>query len=169
MARGNSWRGVCMRIAIGRHSHGATFITPIILITITKGPPSSSSSSSSLWTKYRECKQLISVKPCLQNKTRIIVRMWSCEGWLVRAVLTHRPYATRSGIFSLYHQKQNILFMPPEAEYSLYGTRSGIFSMPPEVEYFLYATRSGIFSLCHQKWNIFSMQPSAIFSLCHQK
>ena len=98
-ARGNSWRGVCMRIAIGRHSHGATFITPIILITITKGPPSSSSSSS-LWTKYRECKQLISVKPCLQNKTRIIVRMWSCEGWLVRAVLTHRPYATRSGIFS---------------------------------------------------------------------
>ena len=100
VARGNSWRGVCMRIAIGRHSHGATFITPIILITITKGPPSSSSSSSPLWTKCRECKQLISVKPCLQNKTRIIVRMWSCEGWVVRAVLTHRPYATRSGISS---------------------------------------------------------------------
>ena len=139
VARGNSWRGVCMRIAIGRHSHGATFITPIILITITKGPPSSSSSSS-LWTKCRECKQLISVKPCLQNKTRIIVRMWSCEGWLVRAVLslTHRPYATRSRIFSLCHQKWDIL------------------SMPPEVEYSLYATRSGIFSLCHQKWNILS-------------
>ena len=126
-ARGNSWRGVCMRIAIGRHSHGATFITPIILITITKGPPSSSSSSS-LWTKYRECKQLISVKPCLQNKTRIIVRMWSCEGWLVRAVLTHRPYATRSGIFSLCHQKWDILPMPPEVGYSLYATRSGISS-----------------------------------------